>query len=88
MSIFDDPNYEVMRDMTCQPATCEQCGGLYRRDGAYLICQANNDHERFCEPVGREDHPRHAEWQSYLETNGREAFERAIERHLERQRFF
>lgn len=77
-SIFDSEDYSPMRDMTCQPTHCE-CGQPFRRHGGYLICTAG--HERGMECVGREDHTRNAEWEAYLDANGRDAFQRAIERH-------
>jgi hypothetical protein len=81
-SIFDHPDYSPLRDMTCQPAVCEECGASYRRLGAYLIC--SNGHNRSIECVGIEDHPRHAEWERYIDTNGREAWERAVDRCVQR----
>ncbi len=86
VGIFDHPDYDPMRDMTCQPATCEECGAGLSRNGAYLICPAG--HTRGIECVGREDHPRNAEWEHYLASNGREAWERAIDRMLARRRRF
>ncbi len=83
-SIFDHPDYDPMRDMTCQPVACEECTADYRREGAYLICR--HGHTRGIDCVGREDHPRHAEWERYIDTNGREAWERAVNRMLERRR--
>jgi len=82
-SIFDKEDYSPVRDMTCQPRHCE-CGAAYRRDGGYLFCKSG--HERGAEPVGREDHPRNAEWEAYLEANGRDAFERAVDRHIAQRR--
>ena len=77
-SIFDSKDYSPMRDMTCQPTHCD-CGQPFHRRGACLICKAG--HEHWMECVGREDHPRNAEWEAYLDANGRDAFQRAIERH-------
>lgn len=85
-SIFDHPDYDPMRDMTCQPAVCEECGRPLRRDAAYLTCPAG--HTRGIECVGREDHPRHEEWEQYIESNGREAWDRAVDRMLARRRRF
>jgi len=87
-SIFDAEDYSPMTDMTCQPADCEQCGAPYRRDAAYLVCtKFPDEHFRFCEPVGRSDHPKNAGWEAYLRANGLEAFDRAIIRHIQSHRF-
>lgn len=81
-SIFDSKDYSPMRDMTCQPSHCE-CGQPFHRDGAYLFCRGG--HWRQIEAVGVFTHPRNAEWEAYLEDHGRDAFERAIERHCKRR---
>lgn len=81
VSIFAAEDYDPMQDMTCQPTHCE-CGQPFRRHGVWLICKAG--HELGMDCVGRQDHPRNAEWEAYLDTNGRDAFQSAIERHMSR----
>lgn len=82
-SIFDREGYSLMEDMTGQPEECEQCGAPYRREAAFLVCTKHPDkHSRYCEPVGRPEHPKNPEWEAYLDVNGRDAFTRAVERHI------
>jgi hypothetical protein len=80
---FDSEDYNPFHDMTLQPVACH-CGGIYARAGAYLNCSRDPEHWRFFDCVGRTNHPRNPEWEHYLDTNGRDAFTRAIQRNRTR----
>jgi hypothetical protein len=84
---FSDPAYEPGRDMTLQPVFCRACGGVLIRDYAYLKCRACGFND-FMQCIGCTTHPRNAEWEAYLDLNGREAHEAASERVRASKRLF